>query len=223
MKFTKSNKNLFIITAIMLFVIFNICYFLFIHDLTASRIINIIGINVALICYLACSVMTGEGQENKFLSYTKMPYALGYLSITAIISNILIILNLQGFKLSLAFQIVAFAIFIILIATNKMADNVSEADTKEVKQKYNPIKEISTKLDYCMKLVENDRKLYKQIEEAYDSVKSANLNATGTEDIDSHIMSLAERIEKDISNENFAEIPAKVDAIKKEILKRNHN
>ena len=218
----KSNKFLYIIICVLAIIMFNILYVLFIENYTTAIIVNIAGVNVALLCTLGCFACMGKGKENPFLSYTKLSFAVVYLVFVTVISNLLILFNMQNWKVAVGFQVIAFIVFAILVLSNKMVDNASEADTKAVREKVDHLKKYSDRLYQAMKLVEDNVTVYKTLEKAYDGIRSAKMNVEDTEQIDEDILVQIVEIEKCINDGNLDEISVKADNINKLILKRNN-
>ena len=123
----KNNKVVYSLILVVALLIINVVIFLSLQTYSASRILNIICLNVAIIILWFFIFINLKEANNKYLNYTKIPIVLVYALLTIILSIILIIINPETVVSTVIIQVIIHGIFVISILTNKLADNTTES------------------------------------------------------------------------------------------------
>ena len=163
----KNNKVVYSLILVVALLIINVVIFLTLQTYSASRILNIICLNVAVIIFWFFIFINLKDANNKYLNYSKIPIVLVYALLTIILSIILIIINPETVVSTVIIQVIIHGIFVISILTNKLADNTTESLEKNQNNRVEDIRRISNKLNTLLLEIKND-KLYKKIEKVYD-------------------------------------------------------
>lgn len=218
----KNNKVVCSLILVVTLLIINIVVFLTLQTYSASRILNIICLNVAIIILWFFIFINLKNATNKYLNYSKLPIVLVYALLTIILSIILIIINPLTIVSSVIIQIIIHGIFFVLMLTNQLADNTTESLEKNQNNKIQDIRKISNKLSNLLLEIKDD-KLYKKVEKIYDSSRSLKVNIKGSsEEIDSVILNLIDLLKIKINENNFTEIENVITDIKSKFIERNN-
>ena len=216
----KNNKVLYGIIGLVALAIVNVVVFVSIKEYTTARWINIAFLNLSVIVLWFFSIMFGNKEEG-FMNYSRLPIVSLYSGITFIVSALLIITNLQSVKATIVIQVILLGLFIIILATNTMANNSARASTVADKNNFSKVSDMTKRLDLILKTVE-DRELYKKIEKAYDAVKNTRVTVKeDTTQIDNDILQAIGIIEYSVQNKNYEAIDEQVNKIKNAIIKRD--
>ena len=216
----KNNKTLFGIIGIVALIIINVVVFVSVKEFTTARWINIGCLNLSVIVGLFFSIMFGK-KEYKFMNYSRLPIVGLYSTITFIISALFIICNLKNITVTIVIQVILLGLFIIVLASNTMANNSAETSLNEDKRKYNKVNDMCNRLDMILKTVTN-REVYKKIEKAYDDVKSSKVNINeDTTQVDNDILQAIAIIEYNVQNGAYNLIDEQVNKIHSLVIRRN--
>lgn len=216
----KNNKVLLGIIGIVALAIVDIIIYLCVKEYTVARWINIAGLNLAIIIFGISGIMTSNKSE-RFMEYSRFPIVVIYSGLTFIISALFILIGVKNIQLSIIVQIILLGIFIIAMATNKMANNASSTVSNTDQTNYNKIEDMSKRIEAIMNMV-NDRDIYKKIEKTYDAVKNAKVTLQGdTTKIDSDIIQAIGILNATVQNKNFDMIDEQLNTINDLIAKRN--
>ena len=161
----KNNKVVYSLILVVALLIINVVIFLTLQTYSASRILNIICLNVAVIIFWFFIFINLKDANNKYLNYSKIPIVLVYALLTIILSIILIIINPETVVSTVIIQVIIHGIFVISILTNKLADNTTESLEKNQNNRVEDIRRISNKLNTLLLEIKND-KLYKKNRES---------------------------------------------------------
>ena len=218
----KNNKVVYSLILVVALLIINVVIFLTLQTYSASRILNIICLNVAVIIFLFFIFINLKDANNKYLNYSKIPIVLVYALLTIILSIILIIINPETVVSTVIIQVIIHGIFVISILTNKLADNTTESLEKNQNNRVEDIRRISNKLNTLLLEIKND-KLYKKIEKVYDSSRSLKVNINGnSEEIDNTILNLIDLLKIKINENNLTEIENVITDINNKFMERNN-
>ena len=159
--------------------------------------------------------------EYKFMNYSRLPIVGSYSTITFIISTLFIICNLKNITITIVTQVILLGLFIIILASNTIANNSAETSLNEDKRKYNKVNDMCSRLDMILKTVTN-KEVYKKIEKAYDDVKSSKVNINeDTTQVDNDILQAIAIIEYNIQNGAYNLLDEQVNKIHNLVIKRN--
>lgn len=218
----KNNKVVYSLILVVALLIINVVIFLTLQTYSASRILNIICLNVAVIIFWFFIFINLKDANNKYLNYAKIPIVLVYALLTIILSIILIIINPETVVSTVIIQVIIHGIFVISILTNKLADNTTESLEKNQNNRVEDIRRISNKLNTLLLEIKND-KLYKKIEKVYDSSRSLKVNINGnSEEIDNTILNLIDLLKIKINENNLTEIENVITDINNKFMERNN-
>lgn len=216
----KNNKILFGIIGIIALILVNVVVFVSVKDFTTARWINIGCLNLSVMVTLFFSIMFGK-TEYKFMNYSRLPIVGSYSTITFIISTLFIICNLKNITITIVTQVILLGLFIIILASNTIANNSAETSLNEDKRKYNKVNDMCSRLDMILKTVTN-KEVYKKIEKAYDDVKSSKVNINeDTTQVDNDILQAIAIIEYNIQNGAYNLLDVQVNKIHNLVIKRN--
>lgn len=218
------KNNIVIKIAIMLIalLIVNSITFLLISTYEASRIINIIFLNLSIIVLGLFAFLNTKDKQNKFLNYSKLPIVTLYSIITFIMSIILILINPKKIVVTIVLQILVTGIFTIIMLINKMADNSTENSVNEMKSKITDTKVFSNQLNTIMQGIK-DRNLYRKIEKVYDASRSLKINIQSDPiEIDKEISSYINLLEIKVNENSIPEIDEIIENINRCFVKRNN-
>lgn len=218
----KNNKVIYSLILVVGLLIINTVIFLTLQTYSASRILNIICLNVAIIILWFFIFINLKDSNNKYLNYSKLPIVLVYAVLTIILSISLIIINPKTVVSSIITQVIIHGIFVLAILTNKLADNTTESLEKNQTNRVENIRMISNKLNNLLSEIKDD-KLYKKVEKVYDSSRSLKVNINGnSEEIDNTILNLIELLKLKINENNLAEVELVITDINNKFLERNN-
>ena len=160
-------------------------------------------------------------KEEGFMNYSRLPMVSLYSVVTFILSALLVLINFQNVKVTIVIQVILLGIYIILLATNTMANNSARNSVAIDKNNYGKVNDMAKRLDLILKTVEN-REVYKKIEKAYDAVKNTKVTVNqDTTQVDNDILQSIGIIEYSVQNKNFDAIDEQVEKIKNAIIRRN--
>lgn len=216
----KNNKVLYGIIGLVALVIVNLVVFISIKEFSTARYINIAFLNISVLNLWFFSIMFGDKKEG-FMNYTRLPMVSLYSVVTFILSALLVLINFQNVKVTIVIQVILLGIYIILLATNTMANNSARNSVAIDKNNYGKVNDMAKRLDLILKTVEN-REIYKKIEKAYDAVKNTKVTVNqDTTQVDNDILQSIGIIEYSVQNKNFDAIDEQVEKIKNAIIRRN--
>ena len=216
----KNNKVLYGIIGLVALVIVNLVVFISIKEFSTAIYINIAFLNISVLNLWFFSIMFGDKKEG-FMNYTRLPMVSLYSVVTFILSALLVLINFQNVKVTIAIQVILLGIYIILLATNTMANNSARNSVAIDKNNYGKVNDMTKRLDLILKTVEN-REIYKKIEKAYDAVKNTKVTVNqDTTQEDNDILQSIGIIEYSVQNKNFDAIDEQVEKIKNAIIRRN--
>ena len=216
----KNNKVLYGIIGLVALVIVNLVVFISIKEFSTAIYINIAFLNISVLNLWFFSIMFGDKKEG-FMNYTRLPMVSLYSVVTFILSALLVLINFQNVKVTIAIQVILLGIYIILLATNTMANNSARNSVAIDKNNYGKVNDMTKRLDLILKTVEN-REVYKKIEKAYDAVKNTKVTVNqDTTQVDNDILQSIGIIEYSVQNKNFDAIDEQVEKIKNAIIRRN--
>lgn len=216
----KNNKTLFGIIGIVALIMINVVVFVSVKEFTTARWINIGFLNLSIIVGLFFSIMFGK-KEYKFMNYSRLPIVGFYSTITFIISALFIICNLKNITITIVTQVILLCLFIIVLASNTMANNSAEMSLDKDKKQYTKVNDMCNRLEIILKTVIN-REIYKKIEKAYDDVKSSKININeDTTQVDNDILQAIAIIEYNVRNESYNLIDEQVNKIHNLVTRRN--
>ena len=216
----KDNRVIKIVILLITLVMVNLVAFLSIHTYTASRIINIIFLNLAVIVFEGFMMINTKSKDNKYLNYTKIPLVTTYSLITFILSIVLLVVN-PSIVITIILQAIITAIFCIVMLTNKMADNSTEQAVSQMKEKITDTKAFSNQLKNILQTIK-DRELYKKVEKVYDASRSLKINIqSDATDLDKQISADINKLENYIQENNVEEIEKTIENISRYFIKRN--
>ena len=216
----KNNKVLYGIIGLVALVIVNLVVFISIKEFSTAIYINIAFLNISVLNLWFFSIMFGDKKEG-FMNYTRLPMVSLYSVVTFILSALLVLINFQNVKVTIAIQVILLGIYIILLATNTMANNSARNSVAIDKNNYGKVNDMTKRLDLILKTVEN-REIYKKIEKAYDAVKNTKVTVNqDTTQVDNDILQSIGIIEYSVQNKNFDAIDEQVEKIKNAIIRRN--
>ena len=216
----KNNKVLYGIIGLVALVIVNLVVFISIKEFSTAIYINIAFLNISVLNLWFFSIMFGDKKEG-FMNYTRLPMVSLYSVVTFILSALLVLINFQNVKVTIAIQVILLGIYIILLATNTMANNSARNSVAIDKNNYGKVNDMAKRLDLILKTVEN-REVYKKIEKAYDAVKNTKVTVNqDTTQVDNDILQSIGIIEYSVQNKNFDAIDEQVEKIKNAIIRRN--
>jgi len=216
----KDNKLKIIILVIIL-AILDIITFLLLNDYTASIIINIISINIAIIISFILSNFSSKNKEYKYLDAYKLPIISMFTTVDIVASILLIILSKNNLTITLISQLLIYGIFAIIFLANKNVDNTIINNDTNDKVKIDKCREIQNSLKNILNEIE-DRKLYKKIENLYDNARSLNVsNNKDNTNIDLDILSSINELEKAIYSSNTDLQDKLINTIDKKLKERN--
>ncbi|MBQ9657887.1 MAG: hypothetical protein IJV31_03865 [Clostridia bacterium] len=218
----KDNRKIIAAILIIALIIIDAFTFTLINDFTGTRIVNAIFLNIAIIVLWFFIFINTKEKNSKFLNYTKLPIVLTYSIITIVLSIILMIANPESLKISILLHILITGIFAIIMLTNQAADNHTEAQVEEMKNKTDAVKEFSNKLKNILLQI-NDRDLYKKVEKVYDTARSAKINVKeDVSEIDNEISSCIDLLEINVTKNDTEEIEHLISKINTYFVKRNN-
>ena len=216
----KNNKVLYGIIGLVALVIVNLVVFISIKEYSTARYINIAFLNISVLNLWFFSIMFGNKEEG-FMNYSRLPMVSLYSVVTFILSALLVLINFQNVKVTIVVQVILLGIYIILLATNTMANNSARNSVAIDKNNYGKVNDMAKRLDLILKTVEN-REIYKKIEKAYDAVKNKKVTVNqDTTQVDNDILQSIGIIEYSVQNKNFDAIDEQVEKIKNAIIRRN--
>ena len=216
----KNNKVLYGIIGLVALVIVNLVVFISIKEYSTARYINIAFLNISVLNLWFFSIMFGNKEEG-FMNYSRLPMVSLYSVVTFILSALLVLINFQNVKVTIVIQVILLGIYIILLATNTMANNSARNSVAIDKNNYGKVNDMTKRLDLILKTVEN-REIYKKIEKAYDAVKNTKVTVNqDTTQVDNDILQSIGIIEYSVQNKNFDAIDEQVEKIKNAIIRRN--
>ena len=216
----KNNKVLYGIIGLVALVIVNLVVFISIKEFSTAIYINIAFLNISVLNLWFFSIMFGDKKEG-FMNYTRLPMVSLYSVVTFILSALLVLINFQNVKVTIAIQVILLGIYIILLATNTMANNSARNSVAIDKNNYGKVNDMAKRLDLILKTVEN-REVYKKNEKAYDAVKNTKVTVNqDTTQVDNDILQSIGIIEYSVQNKNFDAIDEQVEKIKNAIIRRN--
>lgn len=216
----KNNKVLYGIIGLVALVIVNLVVFISIKEYSTARYINIAFLNISVLNLWFFSIMFGNKEEG-FMNYSRLPMVSLYSVVTFILSALLVLINFQNVKVTIVVQVILLGIYIILLATNTMANNSARNSVAIDKNNYGKVNDMAKRLDLILKTVEN-REIYKKIEKAYDAVKNTKVTVNqDTTQVDNDILQSIGIIEYSVQNKNFDAIDEQVEKIKNAIIRRN--
>lgn len=216
----KNNKVLFGIIGAIALAIVDLVVFTVIKNFTATRWINIVFLNFAVIVAWGSTFMLGN-KENEYLNYSRLPIIAGYSGLAFALSVILLALNLKNVLFTIVPQLVLLGVFGVVFTTNTMTNNLVENSKNESKQNYSKIKDLANRLEVISKSVD-DRNIAKKIEKAYDEVNSAKIKVEeDTTQVDNDILQSITMIEFYVQNKDFEKIDEQVNKIRSLVAKRN--
>lgn len=216
----KNNKVLYGIIGLVALVIVNLVVFISIKEFSTAIYINIAFLNISVLNLWFFSIMFGDKKEG-FMNYTRLPMVSLYSVVTFILSALLVLINFQNVKVTIVVQVILLGIYIILLATNTMANNSARNSVAIDKNNYGKVNDMAKRLDLILKTVEN-REIYKKIEKAYDAVKNTKVTVNqDTTQVDNDILQSIGIIEYSVQNKNFDAIDEQVEKIKNAIIRRN--
>lgn len=216
----KNNKVLYGIIGLVALVIVNLVVFISIKEYSTARYINIAFLNISVLNLWFFSIMFGNKEEG-FMNYSRLPMVSLYSVVTFILSALLVLINFQNVKVTIVIQVILLGIYIILLATNTMANNSARNSVAIDKNNYGKVNDMAKRLDLILKTVEN-REVYKKIEKAYDAVKNTKVTVNqDTTQVDNDILQSIGIIEYSVQNKNFDAIDEQVEKIKNAIIRRN--
>lgn len=216
----KNNKVLYGIIGLVALVIVNLVVFISIKEFSTARYINIAFLNISVLNLWFFSIMFGDKKEG-FMNYTRLPMVSLYSVVTFILSALLVLINFQNVKVTISIQVILLGIYVILLATNTMANNSARNSVAIDKNNYGKVNDMAKRLDLILKTVEN-REIYKKIEKAYDAVKNTKVTVNqDTTQLDNDILQSIGIIEYSVQNKNFDAIDEQVEKIKNAIIRRN--
>lgn len=216
----KNNKVLYGIIGLVALVIVNLVVFISIKEFSTAIYINIAFLNISVLNLWFFSIMFGDKKEG-FMNYTRLPMVSLYSVVTFILSALLVLINFQNVKVTIAIQVILLGIYVILFATNTMANNSARNSVAIDKNNYGKVNDMAKRLDLILKTVEN-REIYKKIEKAYDAVKNTKVTVNqDTTQVDNDILQSIGIIEYSVQNKNFDAIDEQVEKIKNAIIRRN--
>lgn len=216
----KNNKVLYGIIGLVALVIVNLVVFISIKEFSTARYINIAFLNISVLNLWFFSIMFGDKKEG-FMNYTRLPMVSLYSVVTFILSALLVLINFQNVKVTISIQVILLGIYVILLATNTMANNSARNSVAIDKNNYGKVNDMTKRLDLILKTVEN-REIYKKIEKAYDAVKNTKVTVNqDTTQVDNDILQSIGIIEYSVQNKNFDAIDEQVEKIKNAIIRRN--
>lgn len=216
----KNNKVLYGIIGLVALVIVNLVVFISIKEFSTARYINIAFLNISVLNLWFFSIMFGDKKEG-FMNYTRLPMVSLYSVVTFILSALLVLINFQNVKVTISIQVILLGIYVILFATNTMANNSARNSVAIDKNNYGKVNDMAKRLDLILKTVEN-REIYKKIEKAYDAVKNTKVTVNqDTTQVDNDILQSIGIIEYSVQNKNFDAIDEQVEKIKNAIIRRN--
>lgn len=216
----KNNKVLYGIIGLVALVIVNLVVFISIKEFSTARYINIAFLNISVLNLWFFSIMFGDKKEG-FMNYTRLPMVSLYSVVTFILSALLVLINFQNVKVTISIQVILLGIYVILLATNTMANNSARNSVAIDKNNYGKVNDMAKRLDLILKTVEN-REVYKKIEKAYDAVKNTKVTVNqDTTQVDNDILQSIGIIEYSVQNKNFDAIDEQVEKIKNAIIRRN--
>ena len=216
----KNNKVLYGIIGLVALVIVNLVVFISIKEYSTARYINIAFLNISVLNLWFFSIMFGNKEEG-FMNYSRLPMVSLYSVVTFILSALLVLINFQNVKVTIAIQVILLGIYVILFATNTMANNSARNSVAIDKNNYGKVNDMAKRLDLILKTVEN-REIYKKIEKAYDAVKNTKVTVNqDTTQVDNDILQSIGIIEYSVQNKNFDAIDEQVEKIKNAIIRRN--
>lgn len=218
----KNNKVVSSLILVVTLLIINTVTFLTLQTYSASRILNIICLNVAIIILWFFIFINLKNATNKYLNYSKLPIVLVYALLTILLSIILIIINPLTIVSSVIIQVIIHGIFLVLMLTNQLADNTTESLEKNQNNKIQDIRKISNKLSNLLLEIKDD-KLYKKVEKIYDSSRSLKVNIKGnSEEIDSVILNLIDLLKIKLNENNLTEVENIITDINSKFMERNN-
>ena len=216
----KNNKVLYGIIGLVALVIVNLVVFISIKEFSTARYINIAFLNISVLNLWFFSIMFGNKEEG-FMNYSRLPMVSLYSVVTFILSALLVLINFQNVKVTISIQVILLGIYVILLATNTMANNSARNSVAIDKNNYGKVNDMTKRLDLILKTVEN-REIYKKIEKAYDAVKNTKVTVNqDTTQVDNDILQSIGIIEYSVQNRNFDAIDEQVEKIKNAIIRRN--
>lgn len=216
----KNNKVLYGIIGLVALVIVNLVVFISIKEFSTARYINIAFLNISVLNLWFFSIMFGNKEEG-FMNYSRLPMVSLYSVVTFILSALLVLINFQNVKVTISIQVILLGIYVILLATNTMANNSARNSVAIDKNNYGKVNDMTKRLDLILKTVEN-REIYKKIEKAYDAVKNTKVTVNqDTTQVDNDILQSIGIIEYSVQNKNFDAIDEQVEKIKNAIIRRN--
>lgn len=217
----KNNKVMSAIILISALIIVNVLIFMILQTYNASRIINIICLNISLVI-LWISIFTNfKNNDDKYINYFKLPIVIMYSIITIVASTLLIILNPNTVTSTIVIQILIHGIFAIILASNKMADNLTEKSLSTQKNKVDRTREISKQLSLILSEIDDDE-LFKKVEKIYDSSRSLKINTNiDSNEIDEKILNSIKSLKKAIEDNNLENVDNTLKDIKHNFLARN--
>lgn len=217
----KNNKVMSAIILISALIIVNVLIFMILQTYNASRIINIICLNISLVI-LWISIFTNfKNNDDKYINYFKLPIVIMYSIITIVASTLLIILNPNTVTSTIVIQILIHGIFAIILASNKMADNLTEKSLSTQKNKVDRTREISKQLSLILSEIDDDE-LFKKVEKIYDSSRSLKINTNiDSNEIDEKILNSIKSLKKAIEDNNLENVDNTLKDIKHNFLVRN--